>query len=412
MNRIAWISGVVVAVVALIAVAQNNGPVSGELALEQRRSFSVPYTENVERVAAEPFVGVTTNGSPIEGLFSITGEGESNAELVRAANDFLASLSTEQRGEVVFPVDDIEWRLWANTRPLIRNGVGFNEMNEEQRDRAFDLLRASLSAKGFQTSRNIMRLNEALAELNGARELLSEWFYWITIMGEPSESEPWGWQIDGHHLIVNYFVLGNQVVMSPVFMGGEPVRADSGVYAGTSVLTAEREKGYALYASLTDEQRAVAGVPGNELPDSVGRNFGRTSTELMQDNAVVPYRGIRADELTPDQRMLLVGLIGEFISHNRDGHARVRMDEIVAYLDETYFAWNAWTPSLGSGDVFFFRVQSPVVIIEFDHQGSIGIPGMPADRPIRQHIHTIVRTPNGNDYGKDLLRQHYAMHPH
>jgi hypothetical protein len=30
----------------------------------------------------------------------------------------------------------------------------------------------------------------------------------------------------------------------------------------------------------------------------------------------------------------------------------------------------------------------------------------PADRPTRDHIHTIVRTPNGNDYGKDLLRQH------
>ena len=28
--------------------------------------------------------------------------------------------------------------------------------------------------------------------------------------------------------------------------------------------------------------------------------------------------------------------------------------------------------------------------------------------PIRQHIHAVVRTPNGNDYGKDLLRQHYA----
>jgi hypothetical protein len=24
----------------------------------------------------------------------------------------------------------------------------------------------------------------------------------------------------------------------------------------------------------------------------------------------------------------------------------------------------------------------------------------------------VVRTPNGNDYGKDLLRQHYAHHDH
>ena len=32
--------------------------------------------------------------------------------------------------------------------------------------------------------------------------------------------------------------------------------------------------------------------------------------------------------------------------------------------------------------------------------------------PNPQHIHVVVRTPNGNDYGKDLLRQHYLLHPH
>lgn len=28
-------------------------------------------------------------------------------------------------------------------------------------------------------------------------------------------------------------------------------------------------------------------------------------------------------------------------------------------------------------------------------------------KPAKFHVHTIVRTPNGNDYGIDLLRQHY-----
>ncbi len=36
----------------------------------------------------------------------------------------------------------------------------------------------------------------------------------------------------------------------------------------------------------------------------------------------------------------------------------------------------------------------------------------PKDVPTRQHIHVVVRTPNGNDYGKDLLRQHLEAHPH
>ena len=60
--------------------------------------------------------------------------------------------------------------------------------------------------------------------------------------------------------------------------------------------------------------------------------------------------------------------------------------------------------------VFYYRIQSPVILIEFDHQPAV-IPGFPPG-PTRNHIHTVVRTPNGNDYGKDLLRQHYAQHPH
>jgi hypothetical protein len=94
----------------------------------------------------------------------------------------------------------------------------------------------------------------------------------------------------------------------------------------------------------------------------------------------------------------------------REGHAEIRMSEVAARLDETYFAWIG-----GHTDdsVYYYRIHSPVLLIEFDHQTPIGLrhynePGV----PYRGHIHTTVRTPNGNDYGKDLLRQHYAMHPH
>jgi hypothetical protein len=48
-----------------------------------------------------------------------------------------------------------------------------------------------------------------------------------------------------------------------------------------------------------------------------------------------------------------------------------------------------------------------VILIEFDHQRGIAFDN---DLPSRNHIHTVVRTPNGNDYGKDLLRQHYEQH--
>ena len=370
------------------------------------------YTRRVLDAAAVPYVGVTHDGHPIPGLYSITGEGESNSALVRAAIDFLAALTAEQRSQVMWSVDDPEWRRWSNMRPYLRDGIGFEEMTEGQRGLALDLIRAALSEKGFRTSRDIMRLNETLAELSGDHELVDEWFYWITVMGEPSDTEPWGWQIDGHHLVINYFVLGNQVVMSPVFMGSEPAIAEAGIYEGIAVLMGERERAYALYSSLSEEQRALAFVPLEDLPPPPGINFSRTSIEVLGDNAVVPYRGIRSGDLDGHQRDMLVDIIEAFIANNREGHAKARLRQIVAHIDETYFAWNSWDASQGPDDLFFFRIQSPVVIIEFDHQGTIGIPGQPADVPIRQHVHTIVRTPNGNDYGKELLRQHYELHPH
>lgn len=370
------------------------------------------YTQRVLDAAAVPYVGVTHDGHLIEGLYSITDEGQSNSALVRAAVDFLAALTAEQRSRVLSSVDDSEWRRWSNMRPYIRDGVGFFEMTEGQRDLALGLMRAALSEQGFETSRDIMRLNETLAELSGDYALVDEWFYWMTVMGEPSDTEPWGWQIDGHHLVINYFVLGNQVVMSPVFMGSEPAIAEAGIYEGTAVLVQERAKAHALYSSLSERQRALAFVPLEDLPPPPGINFSRTAIEVLGDNAVVPYRGIRSDGLSEDQRDMLVGIIEAFIANNRAGHARARMREILAHIDETYFAWNSWDASLGPDDLFFFRIQSPVVIIEFDHQGTIAIPGEPQDMPIRQHVHTIVRTPNGNDYGKALLRQHYELHPH
>jgi hypothetical protein len=87
------------------------------------------------------------------------------------------------------------------------------------------------------------------------------------------------------------------------------------------------------------------------------------------------------------------------------------MDEVRAKLDETYFAWIG---GVEEGGVFYFRIHSPVVLIEFDHQRPVGIRHLSKNPqlPDRQHIHVVVRTPNGNDYGKDLLRQHLLSQPH
>ena len=165
---------------------------------------------------AEPFKGVTTAGAPQQGLFPVRATGVSTGPVREAAVALLAALSDPQRKRTTFAVDDDEWRKWMNQSFYVRQGVSFKEMTEAQREAAFGLMRASLSAKGLKLSRDIMKLNHTLGELNNDNfDEYGEWLYWITVMGEPSANEPWGWQLDGHHLIINYFVLGDQVVMTP-----------------------------------------------------------------------------------------------------------------------------------------------------------------------------------------------------
>ncbi|HEY7392655.1 MAG TPA: DUF3500 domain-containing protein, partial [Bryobacteraceae bacterium] len=282
---------------------------------------------------------------------------------------------------------------------------------ERQREAAFGLLRASLSAKGLKLSRDIMRLNQTLGELNNDNfEEYGEWLYWITIMGNPSDradkadKEPWGWQLDGHHLIINYFALGDQVVMTPTFTGSEPVVAHSGKYKGTAVLQDEQNKGLALINALNEAQRAKAILKFSKTGDE-------NLTEAWKDNVMLDYAGVRASDLSEAQRRQLVDLIALYIDNMEEGHARVRMNEVRGHLDRTFFAWIGKTDP---GSVFYYRIHSPVALIEFDHQRPVGLRHLVKDPslPTLDHIHTVVRTPNGNDYGKDLLRLHYLQHPH
>ncbi len=223
----------------------------------------------------EPFKGVTTNGTVQTGLFTVRSTGVSTAPVRDAAGAFLASLTPEQKTKTTFAADDIEWRKWNNVHRYQRKGVSFKEMTDAQRDKAFGLLKAGLSAKGLEKSRNIMRLNETIAEMTKRFEEYGEGLYYLTVMGEPSATSPWGWQLDGHHLVINYFVLRDQVVMTPTFMGSEPVRADAGKYAGHGGAAGRAEQGaradagaHARAAEEGDaparedrQQRAGAGVP-------------------------------------------------------------------------------------------------------------------------------------------------------
>jgi len=274
-------------------------------------------------------------------------------------------------------------------------------MTDDQRAHGYALLQAGLTARGLEKTGNVMKLNHTIAEITNNYTEYGEGLYNLTVMGEPSLTEPWGWRLEGHHLIVNYFVLGDQVVMTPSFMGSEPVKADSGRYAGTVVLQDEQNKGLALMQALTPAQQDKARLePGAKAAN-------KSQAQAYRDNLQLPYAGIKASELNTKQKALLTEIVSEYVNNMSDGHAKVRMAEVQARLDDTWFGWiGESTPDA----VFYYRIHSPVILIEFDHQTPVAIQGPRV--PGRAHIHSVVRTPNGNDYGKDLLRQHYEKHAH
>lgn len=372
---------------------------------EAFRQRSMQWSNGMnERGLAEAFKGITADGNVQQGLYEIRSTGISTGAISDAARGFLGTLNADQRERIRFDVDADEWRKWANQHIYYRDGIAFEEMTAMQREAALAMLGEALSAKGLALSQDIMHLNQTLGELNGNNFVeYGEGKYFLTIMGEPSTTEPWGWQLDGHHLNLNYFILGDQVVMTPAFWGSEPAVAASGKYAGTAIMDDEQRYGLAMINTLTDAQREKAILATRKTGNNI-------MTQAFSDNVVLDYAGIRVSEFTPAQKQQLLRLAGLYIGNMRETHQGVRMAEIEQHLDDTWFAWVGDTQP---DSVFYYRIQSPVVLIEFDHQTPVGLTNLyERGVPYKEHIHSIVRTPNGNDYGKDLLRQHYQQHPH
>jgi hypothetical protein len=376
---------------------------------ERRQQQLAFQTEQLERIG--PFRGITADGQVQPDLFSIVQTGVPTRGIREAANDFLAAVrQIAQRAE--YTVDAPEWRLWVNSMELrMRHGWFLEDLDQPQRDAALRVARASLSIDGFEQVLNLMHLNRTLGEITGDTTILNEWRYYFTIFGQPHPDEPWGWQVDGHHLNMNCFVLGDQLVLTPCFMGAEPRIADRPPFGDARAFDREQACGLELVQSLSAAQQAEAvlfhAMRSDALPpERKHPSEGRMRSGALRDNELMPYEGIRADRLTRGQRGLLVDLIDAYAGVLPAGHAAVRQREILAHLDATHFAW------IGAADdtsPFFYKVQSPVLLIEFDHHKGVFLDN---EEPERFHAHSVVRTPNGNDYGRDLLRQHLLEHPH
>ncbi|MEV2213279.1 DUF3500 domain-containing protein [Streptomyces sp. NPDC050997] len=352
----------------------------------------------------EDFFGLTTDGKRIDDLFTIHSTGVTTAPVISAANAFLAGLTDTQKTSTQFTVHSTEWRLWSNIDSYDRQGVSLADLSDDQKALGTALLKAALSADGLETTEKIRKINQAAGEAIGNTTAFNEDAYYWTVMGTPSATEPWGFQFDGHHLVVNYFVLGDQVVMSPCFWGSEPTSME---IDGATVTVCHEEvvASLAFVNSLTEAQQKVAIESATKSNESM-------KAGAFADNAVQAYTGIRGNALTGTQKTKLLGIAEAFVGRAKADVAKVPLAEIRKHIDDTYVTWAGGT---GEDDAFYVRVHSPVVWIEVDCQapGPLrGAYGGTSGVPTQMHVHSIVRTPNGNDYGKELLRQHYLTSPH
>jgi len=359
-----------------------------------------------DSLMAEPFRGITTdgtlrpvgrrpvaNGAPVEAMES-------------AARALINVLRPDVAERIRFPVDDqTAWRRWHNMPmawPI--DGIGLEEMNAEEHAATHALLAASLSKQGYAHLRDLMAINRFSGGLLQREKYLNEDCYTIGLFGEPGSGD-WGWQLYGHHICLNVRLVGEAYVLSPFLLAAEPTLVDEGPNAGINAFMANETAGLALIRGLSPDLREKAMILPSILSGDVpeGRRHWADSLHLggaFRDNRTIPLEGVCAGEFTTADRERLLAAVEAFHMILPEGPRAARMAEIEAHLDRT---WLTWMGGHGDWDPFYYRIQSPAVIVEFDHHQAVFLTNA---EPARFHVHTLARIPEGGDYGMDLAAKH------
>jgi hypothetical protein len=359
-------------------------------------SFVQDLLASWNQLYTEPFRGLTTDGAVLDGIFPLPPAGTSDPTLRRAADRVLDLLDPDQRDRYRYPVDAPEWRAWSNPEFVIhRVGLRLEDLTGAQAEAVLDLVRASLSPEGFAQVGEAMALNGLLGDLLDLPTIMNGRSYWVSLFGTPSDESPWGWQLFGHHVAVNFIIVGGRHVAAPVFLGAEPAVVGD----GPGVFAARESAALALVSSLSPGQRAEAVVFDSVLdpampPGRLHPADERHVAGAFRDNLVVPYEGIAGSALDAAQRELLLALVDAFLVLLVEPQRRVALELVASHLEETRFAWYGATDE---SQPFYFRVHGPAVFAELDHHAGVWLTNR---LPARFHVHTVLRLPNGNDYGR------------
>src|SRR5262245_17037640 len=208
------------------------------------------------------------------GFVSLALVGQADAptgsKMAAAAKKFLATLNADQKKKATFPFDDKRRTAWFFTpqqdkdRKPTRVGVRVEELTPEQQAAALALLKTGLSDRGFEQAKTIMSLEGILAELEGPKGAMvrNPGWYFVTLFGEPSNTGPWEWRFEGHHMSVNYTLDKGEVVSAtPLMFGANPADVKDGPKKGLRTLPEIEDHARTLIKSLTPDQDKVAKQP-------------------------------------------------------------------------------------------------------------------------------------------------------
>jgi hypothetical protein len=305
--------------------------------------------------------------------------------MTECAQRFLAALDTSQRGKATFPFDADERMNW-HFIPKERKGLPLREMRPYQQHLAGALLAAGLSQTGYIKAVTIMSLEEVLKILeNDSGETRNPEKYYFSVFGTPSDSGAWGYRVEGHHLSQNYTVVNGKVVDAPSFFGANPAEVRQGPRKGLRTLAGEDDLGIELIQLLDEHQQQIAIVDPAAYKDILTAASRKAALQGQPS-------GLSCSRMNSAQFDALMALMEEYARNVPSELAENRMAQINQAGRDIYFAWSG---GIHRSDPHYYRVQTPLFLIELDDT-----------QDNANHIHSVWRDFTG-DFGQDLLHQHY-----
>ncbi|MEK7952103.1 DUF3500 domain-containing protein [Luteolibacter soli] len=312
------------------------------------------------------------------------------AAMKSAADAFIGSLDDAKRGQAVFPFEAEDREKFKFTPPPpARTGLPFKEMTEAQRAAATKLLDAVLSEKGKLKATQIMTLEGVLREIEKKPDYRDPEKYYVSIFGKPGDEKGWGWKFEGHHLALNYTVVGGkEFSVTPSFFGANPGEVMEGEHKGLRVLKAEDELAHALVNVLLEGGKKNV-IFSDKAPAEILTAENRKAT-------VLDPVGVTVADMSEAQKKALLELISEYLGRHRTDLAEADMKKIeTAGIEKVRFGWAGGTKP---GEAWYYRIQGPTFLMESANVQNNA-----------NHVHESWRSFDG-DFGRDILSEHYREH--